>query len=69
VVKYPFIVTVYRREGTSRPVVQQHNYEDIGLAHADMTGRLANDRTVLKVVLSVVLKEITYFTRNQGRDI
>lgn len=60
--KYPFVVTVYRLPGTNRPVVQQHSFDDIGIAHAQM-GTLANDKSVVKTVLSVTLKEVTFHNR------
>lgn len=60
--KYPFVVTIYRKPGPNKPVIQQHSFEDIGLAHLRM-GEFASDRSVVRVALTVVLKEITYHAR------
>lgn len=55
--KYPFVLTVYRAPGTSKPIMQQHSYEAMGPALAAQRGHFG-DRSVLKVTLSVVLDEM-----------
>lgn len=60
--KYPFVVTVYRKPTHNKPVVQQFNFEDIGLAHLKF-GDFANDRSVVRVTMGVTLKEVTYHHR------
>lgn len=60
--KYPFVLTVYRLPGSNRPVVQNYNYEDVGMAHAEMY-RLAEFKDVVRVSMSVILKEVTLHER------
>jgi hypothetical protein len=60
--KYPFVVTVYRKPGSTRPIVQQHSFEDVGVAHSEM-GKFGNDQQVVRIALSVTLKEVTYHSR------
>ncbi len=65
--KYPFLVTVFRLPGSNRPVIQNYNYEDVGMAHAEMY-RLAEFRDVVRVSLSVILKEVTLHQHMPRRE-
>lgn len=54
--KYPYVVTVYRRPGGTRPVLQQFSFESVGTANEAAVAH-AKDRATIKVSLQVVLQE------------
>lgn len=54
--KYPYVVTVYRKPGGTRPVVQQSSFETVGSALAAAEGH-SRDRATTKVSLTVLLQE------------
>jgi hypothetical protein len=54
--KYPYVVTVYRKPGGTRPVVQQSSFEAVGSALAAAEGH-ARDRATVRVSLGLILQE------------
>lgn len=62
----PFIVTVHRKPGGRRPVMQQYNFGDVGHANLQMD-KIAADRDVVQCELSVVLKRVVYYSHLTNR--
>jgi hypothetical protein len=59
--KYPFVVTILRKDTRGGPVYQQHNFELLVQAIQKMDSFVGNrDKSIVRVSLSVVLRTVIH---------